>query len=44
MSVYPSGFEPFNQGLFKNLKKAFFHQGKLEDWKLPNICEVHEKR
>ena len=40
MSVYPSGYKPFNQGLWRNLKTFFCHNNQLRDWELPEIKET----
>ena len=42
MAVYPSGYEPFNEGVIANLKNAFFHNGKVTNWQLPDIDEAFE--
>jgi hypothetical protein len=44
LSVYPNGFDPFDEGLVKNLKHVFFNKGGVRNWKLPDIDEAFKNR
>jgi len=37
--MYPKGFEPFNEGILRNLRGFFCHWGRVREWDVPTVKE-----
>lgn len=44
LNAYPKGFNPFDEGVIKNIHNVFFHNNEIREWTLPDPQEVRNNK